>query len=327
MNTLYLFGNGFDLNIGLKTSYSDFYKNAYQPKTDDHESIKKIKETIKDDVKSWSDLELKFGDYTSQIKTPDEFDLIFDDIRLKLSAYLDSEFSSFNFSQIDKKKFLDHLIKPYEFLPNGERELFETTYNNSNNTINIITFNYTKSFEEIIDYKESKLIRETSKQLWNLGKIEHIHGLTNDRFILGVNDISQISNNSFRENEDIKYSLIKPLLNEQTQNHSEKRCEYYINNANLICLFGLSIGDTDKYWWNIIGRNLRRNENCRLLIFWKNDKEISKILIDKIAREKNKIKNLFLSKLDLTEDQKIDIKERIHIAYNVEMFKDIMLEL
>ena len=95
----------------------------------------------------------------------------------------------------------------------------------------------------------------------------------------------------------------------------------------MICLFGLSIGDTDKYWWNIIGRNLRRNENCRLLIFWKNDKEISKILIDKIAREKNKIKNLFLSKLDLTEDQKIDIKERIHIAYNVEMFKDIMLEL
>lgn len=37
------------------------------------------------------------------------------------------------------------------------------------------------------------------------------------------------------------------------------------NNANVIILFGVSLGDTDARWWKIIGNNLVNRTNIRKL--------------------------------------------------------------
>ena len=51
MNILYLFGNGFDLNLGLKTSYTDFY-NYYNSLTSTTEKVKFLKESISENYKT-----------------------------------------------------------------------------------------------------------------------------------------------------------------------------------------------------------------------------------------------------------------------------------
>ncbi len=42
MNILYILGNGFDINLGLKTRYSDFYKYYIGIESKD-ENIRKLK--------------------------------------------------------------------------------------------------------------------------------------------------------------------------------------------------------------------------------------------------------------------------------------------
>lgn len=58
MNITFLVGNGFDLNLGLRTSYETFYK--YYIKKEPHDLIAKF---IKDDYRLWADLELGLGEF------------------------------------------------------------------------------------------------------------------------------------------------------------------------------------------------------------------------------------------------------------------------
>jgi abortive infection AbiH-like protein len=84
MNVLFFIGNGFDLNLGLKTSYADFYK-YYTKIISKSSAVNRLKNEISGDLKDWSDLELSLGKYTEKIKSVTEFDQVFEDIGNYLS--------------------------------------------------------------------------------------------------------------------------------------------------------------------------------------------------------------------------------------------------
>lgn len=78
MNILYLIGNGFDLNLGLNTRYSDFYRNYVKDASSDKD-IKKLKETITSSIDDWSDMEMALGNFTKDIKIKEDFIKVFED--------------------------------------------------------------------------------------------------------------------------------------------------------------------------------------------------------------------------------------------------------
>ena len=53
MNITFLIGNGFDLNLGLKTTYSDFLKE-YTSVIDEKDPLKSFKKYILKDFDKWS---------------------------------------------------------------------------------------------------------------------------------------------------------------------------------------------------------------------------------------------------------------------------------
>ncbi len=61
MNILFLIGNGFDINIGLKSKYIDFYK-YYNSIKSDNEIITALKESLSINDENWSDLETALGE-------------------------------------------------------------------------------------------------------------------------------------------------------------------------------------------------------------------------------------------------------------------------
>ena len=63
----FLIGNGFDLNVGLKTTCDDFYQYYIQKNPNDL-----LAQAIQDNHAFWSDLELGLGRYTGQVKSSDE---------------------------------------------------------------------------------------------------------------------------------------------------------------------------------------------------------------------------------------------------------------
>ena len=55
MNVTFLIGNGFDLGIGLKTAYSDFYNVYCKSDSNDSLAVKKFKSEIQGNYENWSD--------------------------------------------------------------------------------------------------------------------------------------------------------------------------------------------------------------------------------------------------------------------------------
>ena len=75
MNITFLIGNGFDLNLGLDTRYTDFLAEYLQDNSQDNEEIKSFKADIRkqqcgnSDTSEnlWANAELAFGRYTDDV--------------------------------------------------------------------------------------------------------------------------------------------------------------------------------------------------------------------------------------------------------------------
>ena len=76
MNITFLVGNGFDINLGLKTQYKDFYP-YYLEKNQKKDDL--ILNAIRNEsYELWADLEAKLGDLLSEI-SEDQIDQFLDD--------------------------------------------------------------------------------------------------------------------------------------------------------------------------------------------------------------------------------------------------------
>lgn len=100
MKITYLIGNGFDISMGLKTSYSDFYHHIKKNK--DEEQIKNncLYRNIDANVDLWKDFETAMGLYTF-INT-EEFDKKLGEAEKKIISILsDAKEETFNYDKFD----------------------------------------------------------------------------------------------------------------------------------------------------------------------------------------------------------------------------------
>ena len=94
---------------------------------------------------------------------------------------------------------------------------FKEKFKDRNWQTEIVTFNYTNTVEKLNEDVESNLIgHKYNSDLKNIvnKNVIHIHGLVGDGMILGVNDLSQVSNIELHDNIDIEESIVKSKFNE-----------------------------------------------------------------------------------------------------------------
>ena len=66
MNFTFLIGNGFDLNLGLRTDYPSFLRFYLEEKHDNA-----LTNAIKNDIETWANLEEQLGTYAGTIQEDD----------------------------------------------------------------------------------------------------------------------------------------------------------------------------------------------------------------------------------------------------------------
>ncbi|MBJ6117649.1 bacteriophage abortive infection AbiH family protein [Pontibacter sp. BT310] len=323
MQILFLLGNGFDLNLGMKTRYKDFYCH-YLSVESKKEYVNKFKKHLSENLDNWSDLELSLGEYTQNIKTLEEFDDVFEDIAEKLADFLLEQENNFDFSKILKEELHKCLIYPEQYLLNSDRNQlseYKDRWSKNRWYVHIITFNYTRTLERILGEEISNIKIGTHHDLAHvsLQGIDHLHGFVDERMIMGVNDKSQVKNVQFHENPDVLEAIIKIQCNKAQKHNVDDACIKRITTANLICIFGSSIGETDNYWWELIGNQLLVRD-CHLIIFYKCE-DISPRFAYKKARKEREIKNIFLSKTKLDENEKKLVESKIFVGINTNLFK------
>lgn len=325
MNILYILGNGFDLNLGMKTSYKDFY-DYYRTIKSQKESIENLKKNISNNYKNWSDLEYALGQYTEELKTVEDFDDVFEDLGQELSNYLKLEEDKFNPKETNKEIFFKDLVKPEDYLPLADKNIinaYKQKFIETHWKIDIYTFNYTRTIEKIIGEEKNIKIgnhpRPTSSV--TLRGVEHIHGYIDKRMVLGVNDISQLKNKEFQENIDVLEAIVKEKCNKAYRHTIDSQFTNKIKQANLICIFGSSIGDTDNMWWELLGQKLI-NE-IPIIIFTKGEEVISERIGYKNNRTERKMRNYFLKKTNLSNEDQEKFGHNVYVVLDSLLFKEV----
>lgn len=326
MKVVYLIGNGFDLNLGLKTSYSDFYTYYLNIKSNDAQ-IALLKEHLKHDkdnkgkYRYWSDLEIAMGEYTKKFSRREDMEKVYNDLNDNLRDYIMKIEQDHIQSGIDKDKLKRDLAHPEKYLREIFKEdfrLYVKKWETHTYETCIISFNYTNTIEAILNMKDTDIIhigQTIYKRDNSLHSIIHIHGLANAPFI-GLNDASQIGNELFRDDVDVQDFLLKPKINEAVGHLNDRRSIEYISQAGMIYLFGVSLGETDKLWWEAVGERLKHD--CRVIYFVYNPDEHPRP--NELTRIRKKYKEFLLSKTNLTLEEKQVAFDKIFIVHNSNMF-------
>lgn len=242
MNIVYLIGNGFDKNVGLKTSYYDFYE-YYRRQACANDDIIKFKHLIGENPSElWSDLEFALGQVTTEFNDAERFVTVVKDISDNLQKYVKEEAERLQISPIATEQMRQYLSTPFDCLMPEIKRQAEAHFQGSQNQtwdINIISFNYTYTLEWILSDFVGKRIgsHHANNAVVNLKGIHHIHGTCDNSILLGVNDISQIANESFRNDEYLLEWLVKPRTQSCLSDGVERTCKRLISEANLMFNF------------------------------------------------------------------------------------------
>ncbi|WP_270782886.1 AbiH family protein [Enterococcus lactis] len=201
-----------------------------------------------------------------------------------------------------------------------EIQLILSMNNNNHFNYRFISFNYTNSLQLIINNcsKNSKndgFNGSGYQQIFNK-TIINVHGVI-DRFLtLGLNDETQLATDFF-EKEDID-DLLKPVSLTDSREYRRRDSEKALENSDIVVIFGMSIGSTDKYWWEKIAETLLKNANKKLIIHLY-ETEPSYLSSRRVRLRRKSKEDEFISHLDNLElsDEKVSqLRKQIYIVTN-----------
>lgn len=344
---VYMIGNGFDINLGLDTC-ADGIVRAYGEDVDKRAAedggqvppaVSLLRKNIAEKgIRQWSSFETQLGVYTGELEVEndpaDSFKVAFDDFRGFLVRKLEVEEK-----RADKTLFDGEAVRRfYEgtigFLADGLR------LNDSGNLsvftdkpvvwdFSFLTFNYTHPLDylvEVLNADESiskKHLYSGRSYTCGYQSPIHVHGLLEDGdgIIVGVNDESQVKGVSCRGDEDLLNRFVKPKLNGRLGTLRDDKAIRAIQDADLICIYGMSLGETDRAWWHEVARSVSNpNKDTRLVIACLLE-EMSSAKPESRPDRADEILDSFVSLSGLKDDDLIErLEQRTMISFNSKAF-------
>jgi hypothetical protein len=160
-------GNGFDLNLGLQTSYANFLQSTFFPRDDDPSSLATHLRT-RHEIDGWVDVEVELARFSANQPARTTLKSEFRALRESLSNYIQA---------IDAEAILT-TSKAFEIFGGLA----------ASNQLNIISFNYTKTIEILIERLRSQGVNVVAD-------VHNLHGTADSRdIIFGVDDQADVPN-------------------------------------------------------------------------------------------------------------------------------------
>lgn len=253
-NRLFVIGNGFDLNIGRNTRYSDFAKSEFWPKDLKSNLYEHLNQKSK--IERWFDLEGELANYVAGWSQP--YMSGYQGTIPKIAKKDEQDFKVIVENMIEYLSFVEKETPPVESLAIKvfsmvcRDKAFKKVY----------SFNYTDL---------SKLYRSLS--LEHNPEFEYVHGCLADRSaILGINDsVDTIDGN---------YDFLRKSFNLHYGSHP---VSYDLQDADEVVFFGHSLGDNDYHYFQSFFRqqckeNMERKDGRDITIFTYNEKSRMEIM-------------------------------------------------
>lgn len=269
MGQLFLLGNGFDIGCGLNCSYEEIYRE-YIKTSSKSENIANLKKDIGLNVSSWGDYEMGIAKYAEQLNSGEQLQECVRDMKEFLQKYLGHKQMAFN-SMLEANGFIaESVVKELQksfysyykdISSNVNRAIEHNNYEEGSFT-KIITFNYTNILDNIL-----KNYYAIYSQLAVMPELIHIHGtLDNKDIALGVDNETQI-NVDYKIGRKIKRSILKPYFNKEIDESRIEIAKRWIESSLNICCFGMSLGDSDLMWRELLIDAIKKDERRQLFIY------------------------------------------------------------
>lgn len=253
MSKVLIIGNGFDLDLGLKTRYIDFWRSDIFEEYRNHYSYGGLVSFLNskaNDSSTWFDIESLLREFVhldqnhssiyshvsenEHSNTKEEFEKI----RESLSSYLEVQVSH---QKLNESSAAAQVLRAFVALDSAI----------------IYTFNYT----DLYKIAEKLLITEQFDY-------KDVHGRSSNKsLILGINDEVDVVNNY-----EFAYKTFSPYY------HSVP-LKFDLEEANDVIIFGLAMGDIDYPYFQDFFRKLCAPENSR-----KNAKRVTIFTYDEASR-------------------------------------------
>lgn len=315
MYILYIIGNGLDIALNMKTSYQDFFKYYLTIPSDDKDIMAMKKDIQSHKYETWADLEIGMGLYSSQCANKEVFLKCLNDIKENLRSYLRKESEKIDHYKIVSRSGFTALGQFFDPEPRGRFD----SYRNGREggaIIDVITLNYTSTLESLFGFNGLPIELARSVALQN---IRHVHGTLNNMMVMGVNDSSQISNLEFNTDLDVVEDFVKPEYNDACMNNKNADCEQLIDNADMIVLYGTSLGQSDEKWWKLIGRRMARDDHPLLVYLPHDEKKDQSAEPNRLRRWTMQCVREIQEKFDIKLKEEI-LAYRVCVAFNKSLF-------
>lgn len=269
MERVLVIGNGFDLDLGLKTNYCNFFNSDHFPNSKFNGGLIS---SIRDKLifSNWIDLEKEIKTFCIQLSQEakrlprvyniEYFENIKNDFTL-LTNGLNEYINTIDYSQSNTNSTAAKLLK-----------IFVQHFNGGNK---IITFNYTP----ILD-----LVNQFSAQE-NRVKIKHVHGsVKQNNIIIGIED------------DVLIHDQLCFTIKSHNFHYESSNVRRTISNAHEIIFFGHSLGASDyHYFQDFFQEQVKpKNDICKkITIFTHNEKSKLDILLQLRNMNNNKTNHLF----------------------------------
>ena len=337
MKITFFIGNGYDINIGLKTAYPDFLK-WYVQRSGNNDYIIEFKKIISEKLSYWSDLEMAIGQktLTYPLNTKKGFKTCKQDLDTQLQYYLKTENKRISTPiQEDVDVFRRSIVTFPVHCDAGFRKDLQKVYDSHRDEeyeYNVVNFNFTNTvdvFWDALPYnafwhtifypnlrtEEPQHFRIDDKK----GKVYHIHGTLDHEMITGVGEPRQLVNTIYQTNEEIISVSVKPAINENCKNGIENRVSELIDSTDVFVIYGMSIGRTDVKWWKRVVQRLLTCENTYLLVV-NYDKNYNKALPYTTSLIAMKIIANLIEVSECPLEHQDRIKGKIAVLLNTELF-------
>ncbi len=222
--TLFIIGNGFDLDLGLKTSYYSFIEseefNRLLSNNSSNTLARHVKNTFNKDKNLWSDLEILIGEYANEF-CKDELSVFkcqLEEVRRELKNYLNKQNSINSFAEQKNCRAFKFL----NIVCNELENKIPTTF---------INFNYTDTVYSRLKYINKEILENSG----NTFNYINPHGNLKTDIAFGVSD-------NFLKNGGLAYSFLKKGY---SINYNLSNWANIYNKATNIYIFGHSLGITD----------------------------------------------------------------------------------
>ena len=329
MKVTFMVGNGFDLCLGLKTRYVDMYESYIEEKNT-LQVIEDFKQLLREDAptgyKTWGDFEMAMGRHAGFFKSERDFVLCTRHFKNHMATHLLNEQNHFleplgnvNICEAIAQEMEHSLGRFYEGLIPNDVHTLEELDNGLFQYLGTITFNYTTTF----DWAFACLDKRNDPS-FSGAPIIHVHGSLDSDVVLGVDNPSQIIGASYQISRLVSRAFIKPHFNSEFDSKRVKEAQQLILNSNVLCVYGLSLGESDQVWIDFI-RSWLESDTSHHLVFYRYSERVYSpwmrdASMDEEDAEKEKLHAKICRKAINSEELQKSLYPQVHIPIGKDIF-------